>query len=389
MAGSIEKRGKNSYRLVVEGGRDANGKRIKYTRSIKVSSKRAAEKELAKFVTEVESGHYIDPSKLTFSQFVDRWIRDYAEKNLSPKTVQGYSRLLESRILPEFGHIKIDQIKPINIIDFYTKVKEGGRLDGKPGTISDNTLNHYHRILSAILQDAVEWQILSYNPVSRIKPPRFKRKETPYYDEEQTSTLLQALESEPLKFKILVILALFTGLRRGELMGLEWKDIDFEKGTLSVLRSSQYVPGKGIITKEPKNKTSKRNITIPPSIIVLLKQYKSVQNEERLKTGDLWQYSGRLFVTWDGQPMHPDTPSRWFPKFLKRYNLDPLPFHGLRHTSATLLIAQGIPAKHISDRLGHANIATTMDIYGHSLQSADRESANRLEELYSTKLKKS
>lgn len=123
-------------------------------------------------------------------------------------------------------------------------------------------------------------------------------------------------------------------------------------------------------------------VSVPDSVIALLKKYKSEQAEERLKVGDLWQGSGRLFTTWDGSPMHPDTISRWFPKFLQRYNLPPLPFHGLRHTAATLLIGQGVHAKTISARLGHSSISTTMNIYGHALRSADREAADKLDILF-------
>jgi integrase len=181
---------------------------------------------------------------------------------------------------------------------------------------------------------------------------------------------------------MLITLALSTGLRRGELLGLEWRDLDFEKNTLEVRQSSQYLPGTGLITKDPKNETSKRLISVPESVVALLKQYKAYQSEEQLKIADLWQGSNRVFTTWDGKPMHPDTVSGWFPEFLNRHGLPRIRLHDLRHTSATLLIGQGLHAKTISSRLGHANISTTMDIYGHALKSADKEAAEKLDRLF-------
>ena len=136
----------------------------------------------------------------------------------------------------------------------------------------------------------------------------------------------------------------------------------------------------GLITKEPKNETSIRVVSVPGTAMALLKHYRAHQAEGQLKTGDLWQGTNRLLTTWDGNPMHPDTISKWFPDFLRKYDLPPLTFHGLRHTSATILISQNVHAKTISGRFGHSNIDTTMDIYGHALKSADREAADKLEE---------
>ncbi|WP_192895272.1 site-specific integrase [Pelotomaculum sp. FP] len=446
------------------------------TRIARCQARREAEKLLAEFVLEIEKGLFLESSKLTFSNFVDRWIKDYAESNLAPKTLSSYQDMLRKFILPAFGHLKLEQIKPAHLIEFYANLQEDGiRLDGKQGGLSEKTISYTHRIISSVLQDAVQWQVIASNPASRVKPPKVTKKQTACYDEEQTAALMEAIENEGLKYKVIILLAVFTGLRRGELMGLEWQDIDFNKGTLLVRQASQYLPDKGTFTKAPKNESSVRLMALPASIMTLLKQYKVNQAEERLKVGDLWRGTGvlsnftelldsvtskdvsaaqllkilrsqdgiiekwednlqaiavrinneeiiqelckfgekaapeiaalntlsdmqlkefislwkskkssggRLFVTWDGQPMHPDTISKWFPKFLKRHELPPLPFHGLRHTAATMLINQGLPAKSISGRMGHADIGTTYNIYGHYLKSADKEAADRLEKVY-------
>ncbi|KKM12917.1 integrase [Clostridiales bacterium PH28_bin88] len=388
MAGSLEQRGKNRWRLVVSCGMDANGKQVKKTKTVTATSRREAEKELAKLVAEIEKGLFVEPSRLTFADFVERWLRDYAETSLAPKTLFRYKQLLSSRILPAMGHLKLEQIKPLHLMEFYSNLQEDGiRADGKTGGLSEKTILYHHRVISSILQDAVEWQVLPANPASRVKPPKAPRKQAASYDEEQTAALLEAAAREPLKYRVMIVLEVATGLRRGELMGLEWKDVNFERGTIEVRQTSQYLPDQGVFTKEPKTETSKRMIAVPSSVMALLKEYRTHQLEERLKAGDLWKGSDRLFTTWDGQPMHPDTISKWFPKFLKRHWLPPLPFHGLRHTSTTLLIAQGVNVKNISTRLGHASISTTMDIYGHALKSADREAADKLDHLFSGNVK--
>jgi integrase len=170
-------------------------------------------------------------------------------------------------------------------------------------------------------------------------------------------------------------------------MGLSWKDINFNKNTLTVKQSSQYIPGQGTFSKDPKNDTSIRTITVPASVMTLIKQYKAYQAEERLRVGDLWQGSDRIFTTWDGKPGHPEWPSQWFSKFIKKHNLPPLNFHGLRHTAATLWIGQGGKLKNISSRLGHANIGTTGDIYAHALKSGDREIADRMDSIFTENIK--
>jgi integrase len=176
-------------------------------------------------------------------------------------------------------------------------------------------------------------------------------------------------------------------MRQGELMGLEWKHFDLDKKTISIQQCAQYLPGKGIFLKDPKNETSKRLISVPASVMELLKRYKKEQAAERLQMGDKWQASDRLFTTWDGRPMYPNEMSSWFPKFLKRHKLPHLNFHGLRHTSATLLIAEGATATDLSRRLGHSNTSTTMNIYAHSLQKADNVLASKMDNILSGKKK--
>ncbi|MGI9861787.1 site-specific integrase [Moorella naiadis] len=383
MAGWVERRGENSWRLNVPGGTGPDGKRKVYRKTVEATSKRQAEKLLAEFAAEVQKGLYVEPSKLTLAEFAERWLKDYGEANLAPKTLFRYRQLLASRILPALGHLKLEQIKPLHLLEFYANLQEAGiRTDGRPGGLSEQTILHHHRLISAMLQDAVEWQIIPFNPASRVKPPKVPKKEVACYDEWQVAALLQALEGEESKYRVMVTMALFTGLRRGELLGLEWKHVNLDDGTLEVRQAAQYLPGMGNFVKAPKTKGSVRKLSLPPFLVMLLRQYRKEQLEARLKVGDRWQDSDRFFTTWDGRPMSSNTVSNWFGKFLKRHGLPPLPFHGLRHTAATMLINQGLQAKNISSRLGHSTISITMDLYGHYLRSADKEAADRLEQAY-------
>jgi integrase len=401
MAGRIEKRGKNSWRLIAYCGYDGDGKQIRKIKTVTVGqacekasckecqkekrcqARREAEKLLAEFVIEVEKGMFIEPTRLTFNDFSERWLRDYGEQNLAPKTLHRYKQLLETRIFPAMGHLKIEKITPVHLMDFYKNLTEDGiREDGKKGGLSERTILHHHRLIATILNAAVQWQIINSNPASRVKPPRVPKKQVAAYDVEETIALLVALEKEKLKHRVLIYLAMFTGLRRGEIMGLEWKDINIDEKVLRVHQAGQYIPGQGSFTKAPKNESSERLISLPAFLVDMLRQYRKEQAEHRLKVGDLWQGSDRLFTTWDGKPGHPEWPSQWFPKFIKRHNLSPLSFHGLRHTAATILINLDVPLKNISGRFGHAEVSTTGDIYSHFLQSADKAIADKLENFY-------
>jgi len=534
----INKSGEAAYRVYYDAPKNPDGSRNRKTEmhKIKLPARKMSPEELENWINtrgkekaldyardrekEVNNPQYIEPSKLTFKEFVERWMRDYAETNLEPKTIESYKEKL-TRIEQAMGHLKLEHIKPTHLLEFYANLQEDGiRKDGKPGGLSPNNIRHHHRVISSILQDAVEWQVIPSNPAARVKPPKVPKRQAACYDEEQAAVMLAALENEPegnLKYKVAITLTLATGLREGELMGLEWQDIDFTAGTLEVRQASQYLPGKGVFTKDPKNETSKRVISVPASVMALLKEYKDHQAKERMKVIDVWRGSGplscfnevfdavtpkeviaakvlkalkkdktivmnwqdniraltervdynqlinelkrfgqiaapeiaalntlsdkqlwefsallqekmknpgegRLFTTWDGRPMYTYTVGAWFRKFLARtvmhklcgkvignvnecphcekpvkpediIKLLPLEFHGLRHTSVTMLINTGVPLKIISGRVGHANVGTTADIYGHYLKSADAEAADRIEQVYqrmtSSKSKKS
>ena len=391
MAGSIEKRGKNSYRLTVSEGFDLNGKPMIHRKTVH-GTKKDAEVELAKFVTEVQNGLVIDGKSLKFSEFTEIWKRDYGSKELAPSTYKRYCRMLETRLLPYFGHFYINKIKPTNIMKFYYLLEKDTQLVRKQCNngaktkkpLSGKTILEHHRLLRAMLHKAVYWQLIVSNLAERVQSPKARKPKRKSYDDEQTKILLENLEQlsiEDTKYKVAIILTVFTGVRLGELMGLEWQDVDFKNGIISINRSSQYLADMGVFTKVPKTESSIREIAIPEFIISLLEEYKLWYEEQKSIYGELWTNSDRLFVQADGKPIHPSTISKWFVKYVGQIGLPVINFHGLRHTNASLLVAQNIDIAVISARLGHAQISTTLDFYVHPLLSHNRKAGYALENL--------
>ena len=391
MAGSIEKRGKDTYRLVYFCGKNLDGSPSRHTKTVHCT-KKEAKLELAKFVADIKKGNAIEGNSITFEEFVEIWKRDYGSKELAPTTYSRYVAILNTRILPYFGKFKLDKIKPTDIMKFYdmlesdTQIKrlknnKGERLK-KP--LSRKTILEHHRLIRAMLHKAVYWQLLVNNPAERVHPPRTMKPKRKYYDDNQCKVLLENLTTlgeEQIKYKVAIILTIFTGVRLGELMGLEWQDVDFRTGIVSVNRSSQYLADKGVFTKTPKTESSIREVAIPDFVVSLLEEYKLWYEEQKSLYGELWHDSDRLFVQADGKPMHPSTISKWFVKYVGQIGLPVINFHGLRHTNATLLISQNIDVAVVAARLGHAQITTTFNFYVHPIISHNRKAGNVLENL--------
>ena len=252
---------------------------------------------------------------------------------------------------------------------------------GEKDTLAVSTVLHHHRLISSMLSTAVKWQLIFSNPCSRVVLPKNKHKEAVYLDEEQAADLLAALDKESMQHQVIVKLLLFTGMRRGELCGLEWKDIDFERAVITVRRSSLYLPGKGVFEDETKNETSERCMKVSADVVTMLKTWRAEQSKQRLRMGDQWQTSDRLFTAWDGAPIRPDVITAWFHKFVTKNGLPPIHIHSLRHTNATLLIAAGTSLTTVAARLGHANSTTTSKIYAHAIKSADQAAAEVLQDI--------
>lgn len=387
MAGNITKVKDGHYRLRYKDS----------SKYVKAKNDTEAGKLLARFVTEIDSGDFAQPSKVTFKEFAQKWQKDYAEIELAPKTVFRYKELLEGRIYTAFGDKKLDKIKPLDLVDFYNSLrkkhkyisilKDGTREEKDAEKLSEQTIKHYHRLICAILEKAIRWEVLrGTNPAKRVDAPKTEKKKAKCYNEKQVQALLKALENvgqEEIKYKVATMIALMTGARLGEIMGLEWQDIDFDGKTIEIRQASQYLPGQGVFVKAPKNETSGRKVSVNKALLSLLEGYR----EDQRGKGFICQDNNRLFVTWDGKPMHPYTITKWFPDFLKDNKLPHLNFHGLRHTSATFLISHGMDIQTVAGRLGHSTSATTQNVYSHFLESKDRQAADLMEDTFIKKKK--
>lgn len=383
---SIEKRGTNSWRLMVYAGKDVHGKYIRRTKTVTCRTKKEAELELAKFQIEVEAGEYIAPEKMTVEAFIGEWREKYAVKELEAKTLDIYLRIIKKRIVPYLGHMRLDQVKPLHILSLMNELnKPGSRQDGKDGVLASGSVQVIYRVLKNIFKRAVEWRVIKSNPVADVKKPKVTYKESEVYNEEEANLLFALLQDQASHWRMMITLALTTGLRRGELVGLEWKHVDLENGILHVRQSiTSSIDGVPVI-KEPKTKKSIRKVALSDSVLEELRAYYKESKEQWDSLGEmgLCKQDDHFFVFFnkDGNAFYPESPYLWFRGFQKKHNLRYIRFHDLRHTSATLLINQGVHAKIISERLGHANITTTMNIYGHVLQHADKEAANKFDDI--------
>lgn len=263
-----------------------------------------------------------------------------------------------------------------------TKVSEIFKpVDGK-GKLSGNTILHHHRLISSILTAAVEWLIISANPADRVRAPRAERREARFLDEVQARQIIEALSSELLQFRTMIIILIYTGIRRGELCGLKWSDIDFASGMLQVNRAIQYIPKVGLFEKLPKQ-NSVRPIKLPELASLILQEHKNAQAIEAAACGDAWTDMDLVFTRTDGTYYNPDDLSAAFHKFVTSKGLPSVSVHSLRHTNATLQIAGGVDISTVSRRLGHAQQSTTMNTYAHAIKSADESAASVLGDMLS------
>lgn len=249
----------------------------------------------------------------------------------------------------------------------------------KDGKLNNNSVIRYQAMLSSIFKKGVQWGLINENPCSRAEHPKAEEIDIRVLTEEEIPTLLDALSNAPPQYSVITQLALLLGARRGEICALRWSDIDFEKGTLSIKRTVQSIPGIGLVLNTPKTRRGKRCLRIGADCVELLQEYRRYQKAERFRIGSAWVRkvtlengkvadNDMLFTKWNGEPMDPDIISSWFPKFLEAHNLPDVNFHSLRHSNASILIAAHVPITTVSGRLGHAQTSTTLNYYASALQ---------------------
>jgi len=374
-----------SYQIRVFRGRDSSGKRLKdYMMTWKPSpgmTKRQIEKELTRQATLFEenckSGN-VSVEKPTFQQYA-AYVIELKERSgeLKVKTSQRYQDMLK-RINEEIGPLKLQDIRPDHLNRLYAKLAQPGQ-NKRTGTgLSPKTIIEHHRVISSILSQAVKEQLVPSNMAMRATPPKNPKHEMDAFEVEEIKAILEALESEPLKWQVLTNLLIATGARRGEIMGLRWANVDWVDNRLYLCENRVYTPKTGAISTTLKTGEN-RYVSISASVMGLLKRWQEEQADffHALEITP----SGYVMTAENGQPMHPDSPTDWLAKFAKRHNLPPIHPHKFRHTQASLLISEGVDILTVSKRLGHAKVSTTLDIYSHVLAKSDEKASSALDDL--------
>lgn len=373
--GSIRERGKGKYQLEYVVGYDEKGNKKRRYRTVTAKNKTEANKLLAQFITEIETGAYFKESKITFGQFTLQWREKYATKHLELKTISNYNSFLRLYFLPVFAHVPLSKINHLYILDFIEKLENKG--------LKNSTINRIIQSFKSMLSVAVDWGLIKDNPAKDIKNLKEEQKEVEIYTNDEVMKLFEVLESEKPRYKVLIKLAVTTGMRRGELLALKWDNVNLEEGTIHVKETLSH-HNKKFIFKEPKTKNSIRIISLPRFMIDELKAYYLYCKKTRFQLGELYKNPyNLLFHTMGGNPIFASTITRRWKEITRKAGLKHIKFHALRHTSATMLINQGLPAKIISSRLGHSNVMTTLNIYAHALHEADEVAARRIDDIFS------
>ncbi len=372
MRGHIRQRGPRSWAIVLDLGRDAAGRRRQKWHSIR-GTRRDAERELARLLHEIHTGAYVEPSRMKLSDYLDRWLEDYARPNVSGKTFERYEEIVRLHLKPALGHHELSKLQPIHLARYYAQALASGRVKGKGG-LSARSVLHHHRVLHAALQQAVKWLLLPRNPAEAVDPPRPEHREMRALDEAATAELLRAASSSRLYLPVL--LAVTTGLRRGEILGLRWQDIVFENSTLAVRQSLEQTRA-GLAFKQPKTSKGRRVVALPTITLEALNRERARQAEVKLALGGAYQDHDLVCARDDGLPWPPDTFSSAFVGLVRRAGISVVRFHDLRHTHATQLLRQGVHPKIVSERLGHATVGITLDVYSHVLPGMQAEAASK------------
>jgi len=366
----IQTIGKNKYKITIECG-IIEGKRKRISKTFYGNKKDAKlfENDLKKNFG--KGSHKED--EITFYQLIDIFINERCKNTIKDNTIYNYENLIKV-IKKEISDINIVKIGPYVLQKYYNKLSEEYKY-------SSNTIGHHYTLINSIFELAVKWKMLEVNPNKAIEKPKIIKKESKFYDQQDVNKLLKVLENESLSHRVPIILCLDSGMRREELNGLLWEDIDFKTNTINI-NKVRIAVGNKVVVEEPKTTNSKRKIVVSQYAINLLKELKKEQISNFKTLGIKFKESNYVFVNENGIEYYPDTLSKIFKKIIKKYELKKITFHELRHTSATLLISNNVDINSVSERLGHSNVSTTLNIYTHTLEKTKKEMARKMDNIF-------
>lgn len=392
MIGSLQKKG-NMYYVVFDTERDpGTGKRKKKWVTTGTNDKKVAQAIWADMAKTINAREYVDPSDMTVAEYLEKWLEQYAENNVRLATYESYVWAVRKHLIPAIGSVLLVKLKPLQIQEVLNK---------KIKKLATASVHKLYAVLREAIDQAIKWQICTINPCYAVTPPRREKYRGNVYAPQQLLTLLDI--SNPTNIYLPVLIATTCGLRRGEVCGLRWQDIDFDKSLMFVRNSLDWENSK--LTLRPvKTSASERPVKLPSVALEALKKEKRHQAEDKLRAGGLYRDQNFCWAWDDGRPHDPDWLYRTFQKTIKRYNdkidkdetiaadqknemkLPTIRFHDLRHSHATALLLEGVSVKVISERLGHSTTRITQDIYSHVLPQMQEQAADVMDKMFAKKV---
>jgi integrase len=374
MKGHIRERSSGHWAIVLDVRDPATGKRRRKWHSF-AGTKRQAQIECARLISELQRGIYLEPNKTTVAQFLDKWLVD-VKPRVSPKTHERYQQVCHKNIVPLLGAVMLPKLKPAQISDAYTKALAKGRRHGEGG-LSPRTVHHMHVILKGALAQAVKWELLVRNPAEAVDAPKVAHTAMQTYNLAQTAELIETARGE--RIFVPTMLAVLCGLRRGEIAALRWGNVDLVSGQLAVVQSAEQTRA-GVRYKEPKSGRA-RTVALSGTVVAELKAHRIQQAQQLLIVGKRLSDEDFVVAQADGSPLRPHSLGQEWVRFLARNaNLPRIRFHDLRHAHATHLLASGVHPKVASERLGHSKVGITLDLYSHVLPNMQIDAAALVDE---------
>jgi integrase len=333
-----------------------------------------AKKALRERLVSIDRSEYVAPTNQTFNAYAEGWLQR-AQSRLKPSTFASYSRNLRTHVAPTLGRVPLQRIDSLMLDDLFQKLLIDGRLDDVGGGLSPTTVRYVGTIIGAVLADAAKRGVITRNPMDSATPPRPKQRgDHTVWSQDQVRQFLGSTRED--RLYSLWRLLLFTGLRRGEALGLTWDSLDLDAGTLTVSRSLVDVEWSKPIFSTPKTNAGGRTISLDEETLEVLRKHRTAQIQERLHAGAAYSDHGLVFAHEDGTPHHPDRVSKSFRAASKRAGVPNVRLHDLRHCHATLLLLAGVPAHIVQRRLGHSHVSITLSVYAAVMPSQDREAAD-------------
>jgi integrase len=360
MKGHIRERSPGCWAIVIDMHDSENGKRKRKWHSFR-GTKRQAQVECSRLISQLKDGLYVEPAKMNVRQFLDYWL-DHMKSQVAPRTHERYGEIALRSIAPLLGNVLLPKLRAVQISAAYCKALAEGRRNGTGG-LAPRTVVHIHRILRQALQQAVDWEMLARNPTDKLKPPKVEHTKMRALDALETAALLEA--TRPYRLFMPVLLAVTCGMRRGEITALRWDSVDLANAQVEIRLSTEQTRN-GLREKETKTGRG-RTVALIGLAVEELRRRKVRQAEELLRLGVRQSEDTHVVAQADGQPLKPNSLTHEFVRFIAGTELPRIRFHDLRHTHATQLLKSNVHPKIVQERLGHEDISTTLNLYSHVL----------------------